>query len=854
MKIENQDNWEVSGLKSQQIGVDPEAIGKLIGLLSRRMYSFPHSAFREAWLNARESHAKRALRDFPEDTTQGQAVTRPMEISLPIVSRYGAEIKDQNLGYRVVPASATGGASSLNFSIRDYGVGLSASELEELITNAGKSDKTGDNTYGGGMGIGSLAGFSVADQIVYTAFKDGLKSSLVLSSESNAFVASEAVPTDEEDGVRLSYVIRDEATAEAFVQGAAEFLAMAPEDERAIIVCDQATAATLSDRKGLTFPRGSKGLHLLSCQPNVGSSDSLNIRIDGCFYRGEHKGLVEKIREAVNKHTTGLHPNFTMDSYSHHANSLFRNIIWDVSPGYFQGISPNRETISLSKAEVDTFVSLYLDYMKDYFALAVEGETLLTTLRSGNLDAGEELSKLREVDALRKHPAFASVRTYNSSPDVNAVYASNFTADTGAKVIGARANGLPYGGGLIGHSPRGDKFHLAPYNHRGVVRVSTRTAYHLPGGVIGRAHTVRIDGTTYAVNSETYRGAEKIINLSPYEVSEGKTLLRVVSSSNQLNQDEWTRRIEALADANLGKLSAEEKALVKKVTDSDAEVIVSVPASKEIEAVFGQFGLNVEQVGETVDGVALRKVYSKLFASKRKTDSTKYSVLLSDAAKALVGAGMYQATADTLNESGLTLVHSPIKVGGRWSDLNSNVLLAAVAAQHKGPVALVSRRGEQQSEDKMIAAVNFQGKVDDLSDKAVLSAVNPTAREIMSHLDMDSAVNLVASNAAIAIGIDTLPEFSALVKVTKKMSGEPLSRQRRWTRQSEVSAVLNRVSKESVEKIAKETIGITTEEAKVINNLAVSVTGAVNINNIHNVVSREVALSMVKTVLSSVSA
>lgn len=855
MKIDAQGTLEASGLQSRQIGVDPEAISKIVGLLSRRMYSFPYSAFREAWLNARESHAKRALRDFPEDTTQGQQVIPPVEIVLPTSQSRNhpslSSVNKDSFGYTV----AVQNTDSLRFSIRDYGVGLSASELEELITNAGKSDKADDNTFGGGMGIGSLAGFSVADQIVYTAYKDGLKSVLVLSSDSNAFVVSDPVATDEADGVQLTYILRDHSTAHSFAEGAAEFLALAPLDERATIVCDKNCADILRDRRGRTFPRGEHGLHVVSERPTVGSTDSLNIRIDGCFYRGEHTGLADKITQALNSHAQRLHAGLTFQAWSH--SSIFENVVWDVPPGHFPSISPNRETISLSKTEVETFIDLLIEYLDEYLALALRGEELADLLRGQALTASKELTTLAEFADLAQHPAFTR-QGYYTSTDSEAVYASNFSSEVTDKVIAARAFRLPYSGSLQGYAGRGKHFQLAHgYGRRTMVEL-VETVY-IPGKALGTAHTVEVDGKTYQVSIENEDKAVKRLRLRPFSAEEGKTLLRVASSSNQLDHEVWSGRISDMRDAELSKLDAEEKALVRKVTDDDAQVVVSVPSSEVIDQALASTGVTVAQVGEEIDGVALRKVYGKLFQVRRKATGTKYSVLMSPAAQSAVGAA-HPATeldAGTLSDlDDVTLIHSPITLGGKFAGMTASALLSVVQAAHPGPVALVSRRTEQQSEKKFIEAVAFDGKVDDIDPLVALSALGIKASDLTHALDADSVLRLVRSHGAAEVGVADLPEFSAVAAafVSEDTDDTATSYYKRAQRQNNIRIVLGQLSEEQTSALAAEYVGMTPEEVSEANNLAEAVLSTVNIGSGRSVLGNDAVLELVNTVIAKAKA
>ena len=127
----------------KSFGVD---LGGVVDLLSRHIYSGPEVFLRELLQNARDAIVARADR--------GQI--------------------DPAWTIRVIPADAGGGS----FQVIDDGIGLSADEVEELLSTVGRSSKRDalafrNEDFLGHFGIGLLSCFMVADTIAITTRKHG---------------------------------------------------------------------------------------------------------------------------------------------------------------------------------------------------------------------------------------------------------------------------------------------------------------------------------------------------------------------------------------------------------------------------------------------------------------------------------------------------------------------------------------------------------------------------------------------------------------------------------------------------------------------------------------------------------
>lgn len=96
------------------------------------------------------------------------------------------------------------------FSIRDYGTGLSHSEVTNIYTTYFESTKTQSNDFIGALGLGSKSPFSYTDNFTVIAIKNGIKGVY------SAFINDEGVPavalmsqdeTDEPAGVEVKFAV-----------------------------------------------------------------------------------------------------------------------------------------------------------------------------------------------------------------------------------------------------------------------------------------------------------------------------------------------------------------------------------------------------------------------------------------------------------------------------------------------------------------------------------------------------------------------------------------------------------------------------------------------------------------------
>ena len=363
MKItSNTDNWDTTNT-AKTITVDDEGMAKMVGLISKNIYSKPASAFREYWLNARESH-------------QATGTDTPMTVILPGYDTFSSDDM-----FTVGNATISVNTSTDHmFMIRDFGTGMDRNELKGMITSAGSSSKDNSDEFGGGMGIGSLSGFSVSDQIVFTAFKDGKRNTVILSAENSSWAMADETDTDEDNGVEVSFVVHPDKVAD-FTRGAINYLnvngytdnmnLIIPDSE--IVYVDPVTKhcnteaipmewATLRSVRGQNPQYGDNVLAKAKANPN-----NLTVRIDGCAYEGvipdgvtfdPAHAAVQWISDNVNNKANA---NESWNNLFYNCGDGFYagggahpyNVIVDVAVGkYSHEIQPSRETIALPKSDV----------------------------------------------------------------------------------------------------------------------------------------------------------------------------------------------------------------------------------------------------------------------------------------------------------------------------------------------------------------------------------------------------------------------------------------------------------------------------------------------------------------------
>ena len=101
------------------------------------------------------------------------------------------------------------------FSVRDYGTGLSPEEVTGLFSMLGASTKRTSNKFNGTFGIGRMAGLAYTDSFIIESYLNGVKYSFAVSTDSGIpqMISLGEVETDEDNGVKLSIVTQTKDTS-----------------------------------------------------------------------------------------------------------------------------------------------------------------------------------------------------------------------------------------------------------------------------------------------------------------------------------------------------------------------------------------------------------------------------------------------------------------------------------------------------------------------------------------------------------------------------------------------------------------------------------------------------------------
>lgn len=95
------------------------------------------------------------------------------------------------------------------FAVRDYGAGLSRSDVMTLYTTYFQSTKDADNSQIGGFGLGSKSPFAVADQFTVTSWHGGTKNIYVCYKQDGLPRVNEvgSVPAGDETGIEVRVAV-----------------------------------------------------------------------------------------------------------------------------------------------------------------------------------------------------------------------------------------------------------------------------------------------------------------------------------------------------------------------------------------------------------------------------------------------------------------------------------------------------------------------------------------------------------------------------------------------------------------------------------------------------------------------
>lgn len=188
IKVEN----NISASATGQFTVDENSLAKIMSVLTN-LYTDPEGAVvREYLTNALDAQIEAQESD-------PNYVWRPIEVTTP--SRFNK-----------------------NYIVRDFGIGMSTDEINDIYSKYGKSTKETTNTQTGMLGLGSKCALTYTGQFTITGYKNGVRTRAIISKNDEnipIFQIVDTRATDEPNGVEISVPVRD---SNSFHQKTAEFL------------------------------------------------------------------------------------------------------------------------------------------------------------------------------------------------------------------------------------------------------------------------------------------------------------------------------------------------------------------------------------------------------------------------------------------------------------------------------------------------------------------------------------------------------------------------------------------------------------------------------------------------------
>ena len=101
--------------------------------------------------------------------------------------------------------------ASPNFTVRDYGTGLSQKDMEELYTTYGASNKNDSNDFVGCLGLGSKSPFAYTKSFSTISYHNGKKLSYIAAMDSEGVPSLNLVSitdTNEPNGLEISFAVK----------------------------------------------------------------------------------------------------------------------------------------------------------------------------------------------------------------------------------------------------------------------------------------------------------------------------------------------------------------------------------------------------------------------------------------------------------------------------------------------------------------------------------------------------------------------------------------------------------------------------------------------------------------------
>lgn len=159
-----------------EMSLDLDSAQVLMQMLSKSLYSDAiGSTVRECASNALDSHRRAGISD-------------------PII----------------VGLQQSGGSSSWEFTVEDFGIGLDADDVANIISKYGKSTKRNSTTELGMMGLGFKAPLAYSSSFYFTCRKNGMERKYMMyeGEETNSIDLLYEKPTSERNGVKIMIPVK----------------------------------------------------------------------------------------------------------------------------------------------------------------------------------------------------------------------------------------------------------------------------------------------------------------------------------------------------------------------------------------------------------------------------------------------------------------------------------------------------------------------------------------------------------------------------------------------------------------------------------------------------------------------
>jgi len=309
-----------------RMSVDAAGAAHIMSLLTD-LYSDPEgSVIREYISNAYDSHA-----------AAGQS--KPIEVSLP-------------------------GAFDPTFIVKDFGTGMSATEIREIYGSYGRSTKRDKFDQIGAFGLGCKSALTMTQQFTLISIKDGLKNVAIVTRGEDGVgeikIISADQPTDEPNGVTVKIPVKN---YRLFLEKAEQFFFALPKGS--ILVDGKAPANSLWDGNFFEIPSLKTYISREVGQTyrySYGTNDdTFHVIMGGVLYPVNLSTLLGEMDASLYRSAfmNSIMSGYVLPTYS-------------IIPVASIDLTPSREDIRYSERTISFLISLIESIASGFMALLIE--------------------------------------------------------------------------------------------------------------------------------------------------------------------------------------------------------------------------------------------------------------------------------------------------------------------------------------------------------------------------------------------------------------------------------------------------------------------------------------------------